>query len=369
MSVLAQDLQQIEAKQRINLAQELVAAARSSGRSPIAIALDYLKFRRGRSRLKFYEYLLYELYDTARWTEDERSRFISAHRHWPIVNQCNSMQWWAASEDKWLASALLDQAGIPTTTNVAVFDRSGRYYGALPKLDSAEAVERFFRTCDDYPLFAKNMDGMWSAGAFRISGCTDTHILIEGHDPVSFGDLFDGVIGDNRYIVQRCLQPHSFFDGITHSTATVRCLNLIRGGEPWVPFTLLKLPMGANVADNFWRPGNVLCQLAPDTGEVVSVVTVRDGRLQRHDSLPNSDRRLIGERLPFWDALRQVNRDTAMLYAGNRFGSTDIALTSDGPVVVEVNNGCAFELIQMATGKGFLTDEILAFFDDCGARL
>ena len=43
-----------------------------------------------------------------------------------------------------------------------------------------------------------------------------------------------------------------------------------------------------------------------------------------------------------------------------------MALTEDGPVVVEVNNGCAFELVQIATGKGFLTDEILNFFEESG---
>ena len=44
-------------------------------------------------------------------------------------------------------------------------------------------------------------------------------------------------------------------------------------------------------------------------------------------------------------------------------------MTENGPVVIEVNNGCAFELIQMATGEGLLTGEMTQFFQDCGAKL
>ena len=57
-----------------------------------------------------------------------------------------------------------------------------------------------------------------------------------------------------------------------------------------------------------------------------------------------------------------MNAKVALMHASNRFASTDMALTADGPVVVEVNNGCAFELIQIATDQGLLTDGMLAFF-------
>ena len=78
---------------------------------------------------------------------------------------------------------------------------------------------------------------------------------------------------------------------------------------------------------------------------------------------------IIGETLPDWEALREVNAKAALMHAPNRFASTDMALTKAGPVVVEVNNGCAFELIQIATGEGLLTDDMLAFFQKCGAKL
>lgn len=369
MSVYVQDLDAISAKTRTNLTESLAAAARASARNPLSIALDFYKLRKQRGKLRFYEYLMYGLYDRARWTDDQRSRFISAHIHWPTVKRCNDPGWWAVTEDKWLSMSILDAHDVPQPQNLAVFDRGARSYPDLPKLTGADALKEFLTDCTDFPLFAKALDGMWSAGALRLSGCTDSHVLVDGRGALSFAELADEVFGDQGYLVQRCVTPHRFFDGITDAVATVRCLNLVGSDGLSVPFTLLKLPMGGNVADNFWRPGNLVCNLDPETGEVLTLVANRNGHLHRLDALPDNGRRLLGEYLPHWDALRAVNEKVALMHGQNRFGSTDIALTDAGPVVVEVNNGCAFELIQIATGQGLLTDEMLAFFDDCGVDL
>ncbi|MEK9661332.1 MAG: hypothetical protein VW644_06305 [Alphaproteobacteria bacterium] len=44
----------------------------------------------------------------------------------------------------------------------------------------------------------------------------------------------------------------------------------------------------------------------------------------------------------------------------------DIAITRDGPVLIEINTGGGFDLPQLASGEGFLTDEVGEFFRACG---
>lgn len=369
MSVVADDIKLMKSRENANLPQKLVAAARKSGKNPMKIALDYLRFRRGRGKLKLYEYLMYELYDTERWGDGERERFVSAHIHWPLISKCNNRTWWAVTEDKWLSSAVLQHNRIPVPKNVAVFDRSKRLFPDLPKLSTGEDLRTLLTGDVSFPLFAKNISGIWSAGAVRIESCTESEAKLSGKDSVTFDQLADEIFGEASYIIQECLTPHHFFEGITDATSTVRCLNLINEGGLRVPFTLLKLPMSGNIADNFWRSGNLLANISPETGEILSVTGNKDGVLFRTESLPGTSRQLVGQRLPHWDALRSLNEKVALLHAPNRYGSTDIALTDDGPVIVEVNNSCAFELIQIATGKGLLTDEILEFFRHCGVDI
>lgn len=369
MTATSRDIGQINKKAQAGIAELLVQAARDSGRGPFALALDYLRLRRWPGRLRFYEYFLYELFDRARWSDAERAQFLSAHIHWPIVNQCNDQTWWAVTEDKWLSSVVLRHTGVPVPENVAVFDPGPRAYPDVPKLRNGADLRGFFGAGPSFPLFAKPMTGMWSAGAIRIAGADAEHVQIDGQDTVTHAQLAETVFGGQPYLIQTCLKPHGFFDGITGATATVRCLNLIGEDGLSVPYTVLKLPMGKNVADNFWRPGNLVCDLDPETGEVRRIVAKQAGRRRELAALPGSGRPLIGERLPFWDALRAVNEKVALLHGVNRYGSTDIALTETGPVVVEVNNGCAFELIQIATGRGLLTEEMAAFFRRCGVDL
>jgi len=369
MTALVQDVTAIKSKEQINTSAQIAEAARASGRNPFSLALDFYKLRRKPGKLRFYEYILYELYDRDRWSDAEREEFVSAHVHWPLVNPCNNPQWWALTEDKWLSACFLERNGMPAPKTLAVFDRSTRHYGTTRKLSGAEDLKAFLSDQAAFPIFAKPIGGMWSAGALRISAITDTHVLCDGKEQQTYAELADSLFGDTAYILQTCLTPHGFFDGITDAIATVRCLNLIDEGQHSAPYALLKLPRQGNIADNFWRPGNLLCNLDPDTGEIIGIVSVVNGRRVELDALPDSDRPLVGETLPHWEALKELNRDVALLHAENHYGSTDIALTDEGPVVVEVNNGCAFELMQIGTGKGFLDARMTEFFRKHGAKI
>ena len=44
----------------------------------------------------------------------------------------------------------------------------------------------------------------------------------------------------------------------------------------------------------------------------------------------------------------------------------DIAILEEGPSVIEVNSGGAFNIVQLAGGRGFLADEVLELFRTCG---
>ncbi|WP_282062939.1 hypothetical protein [Roseobacter litoralis] len=56
-------------------------------------------------------------------------------------------------------------------------------------------------------------------------------------------------------------------------------------------------------------------------------------------------------------------------HSANRYGSTDTALTPDGALAIETNTGCAFDLMQIATGTGMLTKEILGFVRTAGTTI
>lgn len=369
MSAQDEDIKKLKDAKDANLLGQLASAARSVGTSPIKLGLDFRKLGKGPGKLTMGEYLRYGLYDRQKWTDDERGRFVSSEQHWPIVEHCIDHKWWAVTEDKWISSVVLDQANVPQPRIAAVFDKSPRRYPSARHLATAEELEAFLKECDTFPLFAKSTSGVASAGALKITGVTDTHVEIAGRDPATFAEVTETLFGSHHYLIQEFLQPHAFFDGLTDAMATIRCLNLIDENGVSVPYTALKLPGADNFADNFWRNGNMVADVDPETGQILTLVRNDDGALTRLSEHPAEGRTVIGETLPDWDEMMRINKEVALIHAPNRFASTDMALTKDGPVVVEVNNGCAFELIQIATGRGLLTDDMLAFFRKCGAKI
>jgi hypothetical protein len=90
--------------------------------------------------------------------------------------------------------------------------------------------------------------------------------------------------------------------------------------------------------------------------------------LEELNDHPQTGKPLVGLALPHWSKLRKINDACARLFAPMRYLSLDIALTADGPVIVEVNMGGGFDLPQLASGSGLLTDEFVSFFQACGYK-
>ncbi|MEM9756419.1 MAG: sugar-transfer associated ATP-grasp domain-containing protein, partial [Pseudomonadota bacterium] len=333
----------------------------------IALQADFQKLASTPNKINLVEYVRNGLFDLDRFTAEERADFLSNDLHWPIANKCNKTTWSGAAEDKVLAHTILTAGGIRVPNSVAVIDRTPRQHPGLVKIADVAGLRAVLAKESGGRLFAKIVDGMVSFGAFRIDGSDATHIHCAGHPPMTHEEFLDSFVGDNVYLVQRELTNHEALTSYASALATVRMVNLVTDAGVHVPFALIKLPQGDNIADAFWRPGNLACDIDVETGRI-QTVTRRGIETEHLDDHPEAAG-LKGLELPFWAQLKELNARAAALYAPIRYQSTDIAITADGPVVVELNYGGGFDLPQYASGRGLLTSEVRAFFDACGVEL
>jgi len=137
-------------------------------------------------------------------------------------------------------------------------------------------------------------------------------------------------------------------------------------GHSHAPFAVLKIPSSTNIADNYWRKDNLIADVDFESGVIRRAIRGKGVNLEEIIKHPETGENLVGQVLPDWQEVIQVNKFCAQLFAPLRYQSLDIALSSEGPIVVEVNTGCSFELPQFASGKGFLTDDVRNFFESCG---
>jgi hypothetical protein len=134
--------------------------------------------------------------------------------------------------------------------------------------------------------------------------------------------------------------------------STVRVVTVQSDDGPRVHKAVWKIPAAGNVADNYWRPGNLLAALDIDTGAIRSAscgVGLAFAPVATH---PDTGADLAGVAVPRWDEV------CAVAVAGARtlphFGLVgwDIGISEQGPVIVEANEAPDLTLIQIAERTG-----------------
>ena len=355
-------------KDRPETANWLRHARKASGRGAMELAGEFLRLNRGPGKLTLREYVEYGVFDRSRCSPDAQARFITNTLHWPITHACCDMTWQATTEDKWLCAHILARSGIRMPETLAVIDTSGRSYPDTRRISTAGEL-RAFMTSGVLPLFGKENRGICSYGAFLVEEADDAGLRLRGQGWIDYQTFLAGFVGRTPYLLQRLERNHGSLDRYTGSLATVRVCILVAEHGIRVPFAVLKLPAQRQCRRQLLasrqprlrprcRTAAGSSPRAPGTGSEPPITT----------PTPKPAHHWWGEAVPMWDAVLDLASACAPIFAPVRYQSMDIAVTPDGPVLIEINTGGGFDLPQLATGQGFLTDEVREFFRACGYR-
>ena len=355
---------------RVDVARSLQHVRTNVGKSYFAQLREMLSLSRGLGRISPEDYYCYRLYDSA-FDAAEKKRFVSDRVHHQIIRQCCDIHWWGMADDKLAAYTLLRSFGAPVPETYAVYHPGIRNCGPFPTCRTAEALAKFLRNDARYPFFAKPIGGIASYGASLVrsyDGSTDTLALSHG-EQIGVNDYVEQMTEESGggYVFEEVLRPHPVVGEITGDRlCTIRVVIIFTDNGPEILHTIWKITVGENIADNFWRPGNMLAAVDTETGEVTRVVRGVGLEQVEADVHPNTGKAIKRLVLPDWERLRALCTGCAAIFPKLRYQSWDVALCPCGPVIVEVNTGSAFLLPQVATGKGFLDERFTKFLEACG---
>jgi hypothetical protein len=326
-----------------------------------------LSFGRGKvTPGEYYDWLLFD--DTI--SAEEKSRFAGLKAQRKIWEVCNFDRGWRGlAWDKIAFYALMKGFGFPVPETVFVLHKR-RSFGGIPTGHTEEALSQFLRNEASYPLFCKPNSSLQSLGAAAISGFNNKNgTLVLGDGRLLPPEEFVREVSryaDDGYMVQKRLPPHESLIPICgNNLSTVRMLMILRGGEPRLIHAAWKLPSPDNIADNYWRRGNMLTEIDPDRGRAVRL-TIGVGVNQTIlDKVPGTDMSVQELPVPDWPAVRDLAFSATSALGHWRLVGWDIGLTKKGPVLVEANNTPDVGLHQIAERRGILTAEFLAFMAEC----
>ncbi len=350
------------------LLANLARIRKETGKSPFRVMLDWAPLYRKPMRMRFDEYLQFRLYDSERFSAEDKKRFVSEAGNNELWLKANDISWISAAEDKWLMYSILERHGIPVPRTVGIVSTGWREFGSIPTIGNATEFVDFFQDRDGSPAFLKPVKGVGSSGAHLILGVSGGSVSFENGRMLPLDQFFSEEIETDAYLIQDVVENHHQLSKLSSHLPTVRCYNFLTDGEVFVAASLMKLCSTGNIADNFWRTGNMLAGVDVESGHLTKVIRGTGFDREELEYHPDTGVRFGDFTIPHWENVCEINRTCARMFPGLLFSSTDIAITDNGPVVIEVNNGGAVNLPQLIYETGFMTDRAARFFEEAATR-
>lgn len=123
-------------------------------------------------------------------------------------------------------------------------------------------------------------------------------------------------------------------------------------------YVLVLIPCGDCVPDNFTSggSGNLIAGVDVDTGRLGPAFGRLDMRFSRllemFDCNPDNGRPIRGQTVPDWGGIRDALRRASITFRALPLLDWDVALSTDGVVIIEANSNSEIIGAQVSTGFG-----------------
>lgn len=354
---------------QINIIECLNNAVKNKNKSIISQIKEIIQFSFLGGKLSPEEYYYYNLFDDEQLSLEEKKKFVGKKQQTPLYLACNTPTWWSIAHDKLAFYAVMKGFGFPVPEIQAVLDMR-RKFGSAQICRNRPQIVEFLRNQARYPIFGKPVSGMWSERVINLRSFNpEAETLTLGNGRVvALAQLADELADQisTGYLFQEALRPHPKVQDICGDRiATVRMVVILTDNGPEILHGIWKLPAGENMADNFWRSGNLLAYVDTKNGHITRVVRGVGPQQDFPESHPDTGVRLLGSALPDWDAAHQLCLDAAISFPELRWQAWDVALCDRGPVLLELNIGGDFNLPQVASGRGLMDQRFCDFLASC----
>jgi len=289
----ASTIETAQPKKKSDLVETLQRLSQTSGRSFGSILRDYARTAFGPGKLGFDEYLALGLYDPARHEGADLRGFVGLKSMRSIWHSANfRLEFYDLIRNKISMTAMLEAHGFPAIPVLALFCTSAGYESAKC-LHSVETLRQFLTDASHYPLFGKPENGFQSLGSASFQRYDAVAgVLVSENGSARPLDQFVQDVAEHYgdgYLFQPRVSPHPETKALCgERLSTVRVLTIYSAGMPHILRVCEKIPGGANLADNFWRPGNLLVQVDPASGKRGSAISGTGLDQQEHTHHPDT---------------------------------------------------------------------------------
>jgi hypothetical protein len=352
-----------------------IEAKRSTGKAIMRQLVEIIRLRFSYARLGATEYYLLQVYRYPTFTQQRA--FVGWRMGDRLQRALTSDKWYVAAADKFIFGTLCEGFGLPYPQTQALFvSPNSRHAGRFPVLANLDEVRAFLTSTQTHlPIWIKPVRswlGFGGVGIKTFDPRTDIVTLVN-EDQVSLCELFKPSLSNDwpgGYLFQKLLRPHEeIVRRCGNRLCTVRMWVLLEKEGPRLLHAILKVVVGKNMIDNLMcGTGNSYGSIDVDAGVVVRQTVLKSGYYGDAIYLhPDTGEQIVDFQIPDWEKVKRLCFHAALCFGGFRFQGWDIALTDQGPVLVELNCPGDITMLQIETQKGLWDSSVDKILDEIGA--
>lgn len=273
--------------------------------------------------------------------EEFRKSFLGLNEQRFYLDYLNPVKYYSLARNKYLAHKMLEDTGVRKSELYCYYQPEARFISSNEKASDREGVLRILKnkqvqSCVIKTTESSHGDNVWVINSIEYR---DDDAVMMRFDGESL--LLSSILGKEALIFESIVKQTKQFAAFNESSVnTVRFMTtLYPDGLARVIATFIKIGRAGKCVDNAGGGGNVDVCVDTDAGEIKYAIQYDGWRnIKEIEKHPDSGNQLNGVMIENWQAIKEEVMKFQQAFPYCKAAGWDIAITDDGPVVIEVND-------------------------------
>jgi len=302
----------------------------------LAVLCDYFRLHRKRG-ITLEEYDQFALYNRS---DIFRKQFLGINEQRYYLDYLNPNKYYIFSRNKYVAHTLMQNAGIRTSELYAYYQPEGAAESDIVS-SSKLGICKILQDKRVQECVIKTTESSHGDNVLVVTS-------IEYKEEDALLHLFNGNVkrlsevlaGEPLIFESRVRQTDQMASLNASSVNTVRFMTtLYPDGEARIIATFIKIGRAGKCVDNAGGGGNVDACIDTETGTLQYAIQYDGWRnIKEIEKHPDSDNSVNGVQIHHWDSIKAQVLKFQQALPFIKAAGWDIAITDEGPVVIEVND-------------------------------
>ena len=162
-------------------------------------------------------------------------------------------------------------------------------------------------------------------------------------------EFYNYLKNNNLFIEEYVKQNEDINKLCKESVNTIRIMTFSYNGKSEIVYAAMRIGNGVNNVDNFHQ-GGMGCKIDLEKGILIGDAIDKD--LNHFVVHPKSKVKFDGFKIPYWEEAKKLVLDASKVNNNIHLVGWDVAITDDGPTLIEGNRRPGFDLIQVLSKRG-----------------